>query len=243
MVASIKGTKANEITTVLQKLSEAKRLQVKEITLDMAKNMESAVKTSFTKCTLVTDRFHVVKLAMEALQHIRINLRWEELDKENKAIEKAKKEGVKYEPAELENGDSPKQLLARCRYILAKKKADWTQSQQQRATLLFNRYPVLKTAYEHCMCFRGIYEQKNMAAAKDLFVKWIEQTHTDQLKEFYTVANTVKYNLENILNFFTNRHTNANAESFNSKIKLFRANLRGVTDTKFFLFRLHKLFA
>ncbi|MFA5417523.1 MAG: transposase, partial [Bacteroidales bacterium] len=29
----------------------------------------------------------------------------------------------------------------------------------------------------------------------------------------------------------------------NSKIKLFRANLRGVTDTTFFLFRLTKLFA
>ena len=243
LVASIKGTRANEIVAVLQKLCEAKRLQVKEVTLDMARNMESAVKTSFTKCTLVTDRFHVVKLAMEALQHIRINLRWEELDKENKAIENAKKQGVKYEATELENGDSPKQLLARCRYILAKKKADWTESQQQRATLLFARYPTLKTAYEHCMYFRGIYEQKNLAAAKDLFIKWIEQTHTDKLKEFYTVANTVKYNLENILNFFTNRHTNANAESFNSKIKLFMANLRGVTDTKFFLFRLYKLFA
>ena len=115
----------------------------------MARNMESAVKISFTKCTLVTDRFHVVKLAMEALQHIRINLRWEELDKENKAIENAKKQGVKYEATELENGDSPKQLLARCRYILAKKKADWTESQQQRATLIFARYPTLKTAYEH----------------------------------------------------------------------------------------------
>ena len=82
-----------------------------------------------------------------------------------------------------------------------------------------------------------------MAAAKDLFIKWIEQTYTDELKEFYIVANTVKYNLQNILNFFTNRHPNANAESFNSKIKLFRANLRGVMGTKFFLFRLHKLFA
>jgi hypothetical protein len=33
---------------------------------------------------------------MEALQHIRINIRWEELDKENKAIEAAKKQGIKY---------------------------------------------------------------------------------------------------------------------------------------------------
>ncbi len=45
------------------------------------------------------------------------------------------------------------------------------------------------------------------------------------------------------VNFFNNRNTNANAESFNAKIKLFRANLRGVTDTEFFLSRLHKLFA
>ena len=64
-----------------------------------------------------------------------------------------------------------------------------------------------------------------------------------EIKEFYTVANSVKYYLKNILNFFNNRNTNAFAESFNSKIKLFRANLRGVTDTSFFLFRLYKLFA
>ncbi|PDS23368.1 DDE transposase, partial [Flavobacterium columnare] len=51
------------------------------------------------------------------------------------------------------------------------------------------------------------------------------------------------YHLETIANFFVKRHTNANAESFNSKIKLFRANQRGVVDTKFFLFRMEKLFA
>ena len=64
---------------------------------------------------------------------------------------------------------------------------------------------------------------------------------TNQTKEFYTAANSVKVNLDNILNFFCNRNTNA--ESFNSKIKLFRVNLRGVSDTTFFLFRLYKLFA
>uniref|UniRef100_UPI0021648BB8 transposase n=1 Tax=Flavobacterium davisii TaxID=2906077 RepID=UPI0021648BB8 len=56
-------------------------------------------------------------------------------------------------------------------------------------------------------------------------------------------SNSIKNHLETIINFFNNRSTNANAESFNSKIKLFRANLRGVTDIKFFLFRLEKLFA
>ena len=39
------------------------------------------------------------------------------------------------------------------------------------------------------------------------------------------------------------RSTTAHAESLNAQIKLFRSNLRGVTDTKFFLYRLEKIFA
>ncbi len=93
------------------------------------------------------------------------------------------------------------------------------------------------------LALRNIYEDKNMQSAKTRFNSWINEIMEKEVKEFYTVANTVKHNLDNILNFFINRHTNANAESFNSKIKLFRANQRGVVDTSFFLFRLHKLFA
>lgn len=46
-----------------------------------------------------------------------------------------------------------------------------------------------------------------------------------------------------ILNFYNNRSSNAMAESFNAKIKLFRTNLRGVVDKKFFLFRIANLYA
>jgi transposase len=243
LVASIKGTRASDIIVVLEKLLLASRKQVREVTLDMARNMESSVRVCFPCAELVTDRFHVVKLAIDALQHLRVKLRWKELDKENTAIEKAKKQGVKYIPIVFENGDSPKQLLARSRYILAKKQSNWTKDQQQRANTLFKRYPILKQAYNHTMEFRNIYETKNKAYANKLFLRWIEKTFNSEMKVFYTVANSVKYHLNGILNFFNNRNTNANAESFNSKIKLFRANLRGVTDTSFFLFRLHKLFA
>ena len=243
MVASIKGTRSQDIIEVLEKLPMESRKQVKEITLDMAKNMESSVKTAFPEATLVTDRFHVVKLAMESLQHLRIKQRWIELDKENKAIEHAKKEGSKYKPIQLSNGDTPKQLLARSRYIIAKKTNDWTANQKQRADLLFKLYPHLETAYKHTLEFRSIYENTDKLIAKERFDKWIQDTFEEKLETFYTTANTVKANFDNILNFFNNRNTNANAESFNAKIKLFRANLRGVTDTTFFLFRLHKLFA
>lgn len=243
MVASIKGTLSKDIIEVLDKLSLHKRLQVKEVTLDMAKNMEAAVKTTFANAMLVTDRFHVVKLVMEALQHVRITERWKELDIENEAIKLARQQSRKYIPLVLENGDTPKQLLARCRYILAKKQEDWTPNQLIRATILFKRYPNIEYVYHEALAFRNIYEDKNLHSAKTKFNSWIKKIMEQEIKEFYTVANTVRNNIDNILNFFVNRNTNANAESFNSKIKLFRANQRGVVDVPFFLFRLYKLFA
>jgi len=243
LVASIKGTLASDIIDVLEKLSVEARKKVKEVTLDMAKNMESAVMMCFPCADLVTDRFHVVKLTIDALQHVRVKLRWKELDKENKAIEKAKKQEKKYIPRILENGDSPKQLLARSRYILAKKPSDWTLNQKQRAEILFRKYPILKQAYHHTMEFRNIYENRTKLDAQQRFTLWIKESMEQEIKEFYSVAHSVKYHLVSILNFFKNRNTNANAESFNSKIKLFRANLRGVSDTSFFLFRMYKLFA
>ena len=49
--------------------------------------------------------------------------------------------------------------------------------------------------------------------------------------------------MNNILNYFDNRSTNASAESFNAKVKAFRSQFRGVRDISFFIFRLAKIFA
>jgi transposase len=46
--------------------------------------MERGVKSVFSNAILVTDRFHVVKLALDSLQHIR--LRWEEMYNENNSL-------------------------------------------------------------------------------------------------------------------------------------------------------------
>lgn len=243
LVACVKGTKSQDIIEVLQKIPLEKRKTVTAITQDMANNMQLASKICFPESYLVTDRFHVVKMVMESLQHLRIKYRWEAIEKENNAIKLAKEQGLKYVPIVFENDDSPKQLLARSRYIIAKKPSDWTDNQKQRAELLFENYPLLHQAYKHTMEFRSIYEEQSKEIARSRFLNWIEKTKSLKMTVFNTAANSLKYHLEPILNFFIKRHTNANAESFNSKIKLFRANQRGVIDVKFFLFRMEKLFA
>ena len=143
LIASIKGTKAKEITSIITKVALEKRLKVKEVTVDMARNMEAAVKSCFPNAKIVTDRFHVVKLVLDSVQHLRVKLRWKAIDQENEAIKETKTNRVRFKPKEFENGDTLKQLLARSRYILAKKESHWTENQKIRATILFYEFKKL----------------------------------------------------------------------------------------------------
>ena len=98
LVAMIKGTKVEVVKAILLKLPGRVRHKVKEITLDMAPNMEKIALLCFPSATLVTDRFHVQKLAYDALQDMRIKYRWEALDQENEMISLSKSHGVDYSP-------------------------------------------------------------------------------------------------------------------------------------------------
>jgi transposase len=242
VVAIINGTEAKVIEEVLKKISLEKREQVKEVSMDMARNMGLAVKNSFPNCSMVIDRFHVVRLVLDAMQHIRVSLRWVAIKQENIAVNQAKETKQKYIPEILANGDTVKELLARSKYLLYKLDDDWTANQLKRATILFEKYPILKVAHKLTLQFRAIYKTTSKIKAYEQFKEWKEKVVASKIEEFNTAVNSLEYHLDNILNFFDNRNTNANAESFNSKIKNFRANLRGVTDVKFFLFRLEKLF-
>jgi transposase len=243
IVAVINGTEARVIQEVLEKISIEKRNKVEEVTMDMARNMALAVENSFPNSKKVIDHFHTVKLVMDAMQHLRVKLRWKAIDQENDAIRQAKLKGEKYYPQIFANGDTLKELLVRCRFLLNVYEKDWTLNQYKRATLLFEKFPMLKQAYKLTLSFRNIY--KNIYREKALcdFKDWKQKVINSKIEEFNSAVNSIEYHLDNVLNFFNNRSTNANAESFNSKIKGFRANLRGVSDVSFFLFRLEKLFA
>jgi len=68
LVAIIEGTSSEKVINVLEKIAEEKRNQVKEVTLDMAESMRRIVRRCFPNAIRVIDRFHVQKLACDALQ-------------------------------------------------------------------------------------------------------------------------------------------------------------------------------
>ena len=169
---------------------------------------------------------------------------WEVIEIDNTAIQKARENGKTYKAELLDNGDTHKQLLARSRYILFKPKTKWTKRQIERAEILFKLYPSIEKAYNLAQALNNIFENNtNKDVARLKLAQWYNKVEKSQFKSFNTISRSIQLHYIPILNYFNNRSTNASAESFNAKIKEFRAQFRGVRDVKFFLYRLTKLFA
>jgi transposase len=244
LVAIIKGTKSDQVIPMIRTMSKRKRNKVEEITLDLAGNMGLIAKKCFPNAVQVVDRFHVQQLASEALQEMRIQYRWQAIDAENNAIEQAKLYKLNYSPEILENGDTLKQLLVRSRYLLYKWSGNWTFDQKERADILFVKYPILKNAYLLTQELSQIFSNTTEKIyGLTRLARWCEKVEQAGYKAFNSIARTIYSQYERIVNYFDNRSTNASAESFNAKIKAFRAQHRGVRDINFFLFRIAKLFA
>ena len=217
---------------------------VKNVTLDMAGSMKQIAKRCFPYATQIIDRFHVQMQMQEALQELRVQYRWQAIEQENSDIKRARAERRKYIPQCFENGDTLRQLLVRSRYLLFKSPDKWTNSQRIRAGILFKQFDDIKQLYYLTLQLGQIYSQnydKNIARAK--LALWFNKVEEWNYPQFNTVIETFKNHNERILNFFKERLTNASAESFNAKLKSFRATFRGVDDVRFYLYRVMMLYA
>ncbi len=244
IVAIVLGTDADTVIHALRQINSMLRNKVTEVTLDLSDSMNKICRIAFPRASRVIDRFHVQRLALDAVQEIRIKHRWNAINSDTDARERAKLEGRKHEPQRLENGDTLKELLARGRYALFKSPEKWTDSQHQRADMLFRLYPDLKEAYRLSQNLRAIFNLRSIKDTARLnLARWYNRVAESGFKSFNTIAATFYEHADEILNFFDNRSTNASAESINSKIKAFRAKLHGVNDTKFFIFRLCNIYA
>jgi transposase family protein len=268
IVAIIKGTKIEDVVDVLMKLSEEKRNAVEEVTMDFSDGMYAIVSQCFPKAMITIDRFHTQQLCTDAMQELRVRLKREERkedieareqhkyrlerrkdtrkeDKTDRRGRKRKRKNEAYKPERMANGDTAIELLTRSRYLLMQSADKWTDSQRIRASILFERYPELKEAYSITHSLRMIYNNRNATRESGLesLKQWYNKVTDFDNDAFNTVSATIYEKQDEIVNYFVHRSTNAAAESLNSKIKNFRAQLHGVVDVEFFLFRLSLIYA
>ena len=261
----ISTTKIHIIKNILLKLPCLALDKVKHMTMDLDKGFEILSREVFLGVKIIGDKFHVIRLALEALQAVRIRYRQEALRKErirrnihknNEAQrrDQAKRLGEDFIPRKLaplkryENGETILELLARSRYLLFKFKTAWTLSQEQRAQILFREFPEIKEAHRLICSFRSFYnlsfgkEGKKERAQRKL-KEWINKTERYEIEEIENFVSTVERNQSKILNYFLEGETNAFAENLNSRLQRFVNINYGIRNLDFFHFRLRNLFS
>lgn len=149
-----------------------------------------------------------------------------------------------WEPKRMENGETMPQIMARSRHIILKHKSKWNEQQKRRAKILFRQFPRLEQAYDIFLQLVDIFNRKSKPEQARLnLARWFNKVEEFGNREFNRVLETFENHNVTIINYFEQRLTNASAESFNAKIKAFRTQFRGVTDIKFFMYRLAKLYS
>ena len=104
---------------------------------------------------------------------------------------------------------------------------------------MFELYPRLKEAYSLVCQLRSILKNRKLTKeqARKKLEAWYEDVTTSGIEEIASARECIESKQEEVLNYFDNFSTNAAAESLNSKMKGFRAELRGVRDLPFYLYR------
>ena len=238
LAAAIPGTKSDEIISILvAAMDRSTRRKVKEVTCDLSPSMMLIAAEVFYNAHVVNDRFHVQQVYNEAVDEIRIDIRRQLIAEDNSRDKSTP-------PVTYSNGETMRQILARSKHSLMMAQNKWSDIQRHRVNILFKHYPILKTAYSLAMQLRRIFNMKiSPTNAMGKMNRWYENVMALGNNNFRSVIKTFKNHAPTILNYFRRRATNASAEAFNSKVKIFRSQMRGVRDRNFFIFRLVKLYA
>lgn len=267
LIAIVKGTRVDDVITALMKIDADTRDIVAEVTMDFSDSMQAIITGCFPKAEIVVDRFHAQQLAYDAMQEVRMECKRKvakEEAKAKKAFKKRKEQQMKrrkkdkkdnrgrkpsrkneaYVPFRYANGDTRSELLTRSRYLLMMPANKWTESQKTRAKILFEEYPAIQEAYSlsHSLRIRYNSTSPDLICCYESIRQWIILARKSGIEAFSSVADTFEDKFPNVIKYFNNRATNAFAESLNAKLKNFRGSVRGVSDMKFFLYRVSLIF-
>ena len=233
--------KVNELMKLIKQFDIEKRMQVKSLSRDMAPNYDWLGRQAFMNAYHVIDKFHVVKNVMEQLQSIRIRYRQQELAKRREAG----KNKQKYIETIFSNGDTVLQLLARSRGLLFLLPNEWSEQQKQRAKILFEQYPEIKTAYHLVLRIRRwLMPPKGKTTysvtrkrKKEQLMELLIEFKKSNIEEMKNIAFLIKKNLGQIINYFIAKETNAKAEALNQNLQRFINVNYGARNSDFFLYR------
>lgn len=211
ILAVLKDRLKDTVKDFLKTIPEKLKKTVKSVCCDMYDGFLNAAKEVFGKRTrIVVDRFHVAKLYRKGFDSLRI-----------KEMKRLKEELTEKEYAQLKGA----------MWVLRKKKKDLDADDKALLKLLFGYSPDLEVAYKLQNDLTKIFDTKtSRSGGKRRIKNWISRVNGTSLTCFDKFISTLQSYMEEIVNYFVDRHSSGFVEGFNNKIKVIKRRCYGILD-------------
>lgn len=200
LIGMLPNRKKPDVVAWLKALPNKENLYV--VTMDMWVGYRAAVRETLPFAKIVIDRFHVIKLASEAVEAVRRGLR----DGMNTYI---------------------RRQMMRSRYLLLRRANQLTE--QDVATLedWLVKFPQLAHAYIAKESFMNLWELQTRAEAEEGYREWCNLLNLSVTNHFKPLMTAMENWRTEIFNYWDHRYTNATTEAVNGLIKIANRSGRG----------------
>lgn len=208
------------VKTFLNGIPQRLRQTIHSVCSDMYEGFVNAAKEVFGKrVKIVIDRFHVAKLYRRGLD----SLRKHELRR------------LKKELSEEAYGQ-----LQGAMWALRKSEETLTDDEKDVLVRLFAHSPCLKMAYEFCHALTSIFDtQLRKREGKRQLRQWMKKVRASKLHCFDRFLTTLEHWIDDIANYFIDRHTSGFVEGFNNKLKVVKRRCYGILNVTHLFQRIH----
>ena len=231
----VESTNAEGVEQAMEKFGD-KLHQIKNISMDMSSTYALVCNDLIPRATQVIDKFHVIKYVYQGLCDARsrtVKELQQQLSKGRKRSEEDKKLLAQIE------------LLRRVSHAITQSPDKWNDEMKDIINQVFETHYELKMAYEISQKFKQWYNYENhfkpVEKIRNNLYQWYAEAM--QISEFESVIKMIRKHETQIINFFQNGITNANAERLNGKIQRFISGNYGLKDKDFFLYRTANYFS
>ena len=199
VVWAAEGKSSATLKEFFEALGPERRKELKLVTMDMSAAYQKAVREAIPHAEIVFDRFHLARLAHEALKAVQRELR-EALNRHTKVHGREATKGL--------------------RWILLMRPERLNAAQEQRLSALAKINKPLYRAYLLKEAFLDLFHSGTGKEARDGLDRWLAWASRSRLSPFVKLARTVRRHRDGILRAFELPFSNALLEGTNNKIRL-----------------------
>ena len=183
--------------------------KIRLVSCDFSKAFLSGISANLPNADIVYDRFHLCKMANDALDKVRSKNQF--------------------------NGMRHKWI----RFKLLKNGKDLTENDKAVIFDIKQDNKEIGKAYEMKESLIQLYDYPDRASAKEHLKRWVEWVMQSTIFKMKTVARTVRRHMEQILNWFDHRMSNGFLEGLNGMIQTTKRVGRGFPNTLNFIYMVY----